>query len=153
MPKPVQKEVLDVLARKATAVMTNVPGPQTQLTLAGGRLKQILFWVPQSGDIGIGVSILSYNGGVQIGVIADKKLCPNPQEICDRFAPEFEKLAMGLLLNPWWPEVVAHMAADAKEAKEAKSAPQVLPPESALTSTATKPRLKKRSPFAAARNG
>jgi WS/DGAT/MGAT family acyltransferase len=109
MPKPIQKEVLDLLARKATAVMTNVPGPQTPLTLAGGRLKQILFWVPQSGDIGVGVSILSYNGGVQIGVIADKKLCPNPQEICDRLGPEFDKLALGVMLNPWWPDVVAEL--------------------------------------------
>ncbi len=112
-PKPVQKEVLNQLARKATAVMSNVPGPTEQLHLAGAPLKQILFWVPQSGDIGLGVSILSYNGGVQIGVIADKKLCPDPQEICDRFAPEFEKLTLGVLLNPWWPDVVAQMGAEA----------------------------------------
>jgi diacylglycerol O-acyltransferase / wax synthase len=112
-PKPVQKEVLNQLARKATAVMSNVPGPSTQLSLAGAPLKQILFWVPQSGDIGLGISILSYNGGVQIGVISDKKLCPDPQEICDRFAPEFEKLALGVLLHPWWPEVVSQMSAEA----------------------------------------
>ena len=111
-PKPVQKEVLNQLARKATAVMSNVPGPSGQLTLAGAPLKQILFWVPQSGDIGLGISILSYNGGVQIGVISDNKLCPDPQEICDRFAPEFEKLALGVLLNPWWPEVVSQMSAE-----------------------------------------
>jgi diacylglycerol O-acyltransferase / wax synthase len=108
-PKPVQKEVLNQLARKATAVMSNVPGPAEQLSLAGAPLKQILFWVPQSGDIGLGISILSYNGGVQIGVISDKKLCPDPQEICDRFAPEFEKLAFGVLLHPWWPAVVTAM--------------------------------------------
>jgi hypothetical protein len=35
---------------------------------AGGKLAQMLVWVPQSGDIGMGVSILSYNGGVQFGV-------------------------------------------------------------------------------------
>ncbi len=115
LPKPVQKEVLDLLAKKATAVMTNVPGPQTPLTLAGARLKQILFWVPQSGDIGIGVSILSYNGGVQIGIMADQRLCPNPQDICDRFAPEFEKLVMGVMLHPWWPEVVTAMQSEYAE--------------------------------------
>jgi diacylglycerol O-acyltransferase / wax synthase len=118
-PKPVQKEVLNQLARKATAVMSNVPGPSTQLMLAGAPLKQIMFWVPQSGDIGLGISILSYNGGVQIGVIADKKLCPDPQQICDRFAPEFEKLALGLLLNPWWPDVVAQVNAEQSASKMA----------------------------------
>jgi hypothetical protein len=58
-------------------------------------------WVPQSGDIGVGVSILSYSGGVQFGLITDKRLCPEPQRIIDRFAPEFEKIVLALCLLPW----------------------------------------------------
>jgi hypothetical protein len=81
--------------------MTNVPGPQQPLYMAGAKLRQMMFWVPQSGDIGLGVSILSYDGGVQFGLIADKKLCAHPQAIIDRFAPEFEALVHGLLLMPW----------------------------------------------------
>jgi diacylglycerol O-acyltransferase / wax synthase len=99
-PKPVQKQVLDILARKATAVMTNVPGPQTPLYVAGVKVKQMLFWVPQSGDIGLGVSILSYNGGVQFGVITDTELCDTPQAIIDGFEPEFEKLVYTLAMLP-----------------------------------------------------
>jgi len=75
-PRFVQRQMLDRLARKATAVMTNVPGPQQPLYLAGARLKRILVWVPQSGDIGVGVSILSYDGGVQFRLITDAALCP-----------------------------------------------------------------------------
>jgi diacylglycerol O-acyltransferase / wax synthase len=99
-PKPVQKQVLDILARKATAVMTNVPGPQTPLYVAGVKVKQMLFWVPQSGDIGVGVSILSYNGGVQFGVITDTELCDDPQAIIDAFEPEFDKLVYTLAMSP-----------------------------------------------------
>jgi hypothetical protein len=55
--------------------------------------------VPQSGDIGIGVSILSYNGQVQFGLVTDRKFVPEPQAIVDRFAPEFEKLVLWLLLE------------------------------------------------------
>ena len=44
--------------------MTNVPGPRQPLYLAGSELKQMMFWVPQSGNIGMGVSILSFNGEV-----------------------------------------------------------------------------------------
>jgi diacylglycerol O-acyltransferase / wax synthase len=99
-PKPVQKQVLDILARKATAVMTNVPGPQTPLYVAGVKVKQMLFWVPQSGDIGVGVSILSYNGGVQFGVITDTELCDDPQAIIEAFEPEFDKLVYALALSP-----------------------------------------------------
>ncbi|HVJ60840.1 MAG TPA: wax ester/triacylglycerol synthase family O-acyltransferase [Burkholderiaceae bacterium] len=101
VPRAVQKQVLDLLARKATAVMTNVPGPQHALYMGGAHLKRMMFWVPQSGDIGLGVSILSYDGGVQFGLIADRKLCAEPQKIIDRFAGEFENLVHALLLMPW----------------------------------------------------
>src|SRR5215475_10273770 len=40
-PRSVQQELLDLLANKATAVMTNVPGPQQQLYLAGARIAKL----------------------------------------------------------------------------------------------------------------
>ena len=101
LPKVVQQAVLDLLANKATAVMTNVPGPQTALYLAGARLRQPLFWVPQSGDIGMGVSILSYAGNVQFGLMTDQVLVPDPQSIVDHFASEFDKFLMLVLMEPW----------------------------------------------------
>jgi diacylglycerol O-acyltransferase / wax synthase len=99
--KPVQDALLGLFAKKATAVMTNVPGPAKALTFCGSTLKQTLFWVPQSGDIGVGVSILSYAGGVQFGLITDRALCPDPQQIIDRFEPEFQKLLVLALMLPW----------------------------------------------------
>jgi diacylglycerol O-acyltransferase len=36
-----------------------------------------------------------YAGGVQFGLITDAALCPEPQRIIDRFAPEFEQAAAG----------------------------------------------------------
>ena len=92
-PKLVQQQVLDMLAAKVTAVMTNVPGPQQRLYLAGASLKQQMFWVPQSGDIGVGVSILSYAGSVQFGVITDKRLVADPEKILRHVGPELKKLA------------------------------------------------------------
>ena len=100
-PKIAQAKVLDLLASKATAVMTNVPGPQQALYVAGARLRQPLFWVPQSGDIGMGVSILSYDNRVQFGLITDKGLVPDPEQVVARFASEFEKLLMLVLMEPW----------------------------------------------------
>ncbi len=99
-PQPIQKQVLDLLARKATAVMTNVPGPQQPIHLAGSTLSRMMFWVPQSGDIGLGVSILSYAGGVQFGVIADRRLCPDPQRLIDAFLPEFDALMLVCAMLP-----------------------------------------------------
>ena len=100
-PKMLQDQLVAVLARNATAVMTNVPGPQQPLYLAGARIERFMFWVPQSGNIGMGASILSYNGEVQFGLITDRKLCPDPERLIARFGPEFEKLVMTTLLSPW----------------------------------------------------
>jgi WS/DGAT/MGAT family acyltransferase len=97
-PKQVQNEIQNYFARKATMVMSNVPGPRKPLYLAGGRLDQIMFWVPQSGDIGVGVSILSYNGGVQFGIETDDAIADDPSDIIRRFAPEFEKLVLLALM-------------------------------------------------------
>jgi hypothetical protein len=101
MPRLLQKQVLDLFGSKTTAVMTNVPGPQTPLYLAGAAVQQIMFWVPQSGDVAVGVSILSYNGGVQFGLVTDKAMCAEPQKTIDSFAPEFERLVYAMLLAPW----------------------------------------------------
>ena len=99
-PRAVQEPILDYLAHKATAVMTNVPGPREPLRLAGRTLTRLMVWVPQSSDIGLGVSILSYAGGVQFGVIADRRLCPDPQALIDAFAPEFERLMLIVAMLP-----------------------------------------------------
>jgi diacylglycerol O-acyltransferase / wax synthase len=99
--KPVQDAVLGLFAKKATAVMTNVPGPAQPLKFCGSTLRQTMFWVPASGNLGVGVSILSYGGGVQFGLITDHKLCPDPQAIIDRFEPEFDKLMWLTMMLPW----------------------------------------------------
>ncbi len=101
MIKPAQDMMLNLFAKKTTAVMTNVPGPKDKLKFCGSTLEQSMFWVPQSGDVGLGVSILSYGGGVQFGVITDSLLCPEPQRIIDEFVPEFAKLSVVTLMLPW----------------------------------------------------
>ena len=101
MSKPVQSLITGLFARKCTAVMTNVPGPRERLALCGRSVEQIMFWVPQSGDIGVGVSILSYAGGVQFGLITDARMCPDPEAIIAGFRPEFDKLMWLALMAPW----------------------------------------------------
>ena len=101
MIKPVQDAILNLFAKKATAVMTNVPGPAQPLKLCGSTIRQTIFWVPASGDIGLGVSILSYAGGVQFGLVTDDALCPDPDDIIARFRTEFDQLLYLSLMLPW----------------------------------------------------
>jgi len=102
--KPAQDAIMDLFRSKTTAVMTNVPGPNGKLTFLASSIEQIMFWVPQSGDIGLGVSILSYAGNVQFGVMVDTQLCPQPEQIIDHFEPEFAKLSLVTLMLPWGDE-------------------------------------------------
>jgi diacylglycerol O-acyltransferase / wax synthase len=101
LPKPAQDALLNLFGRKTTAVVTNLPGPREKLKLVGALLEECMFWVPQSGDVGVGISILSYGGRVHFGVITDTGLCPQPQRIIDEFAPEFDRLALITLMLPW----------------------------------------------------
>jgi len=99
IPKMVQEQLLDLLASRASAVITNVPGPTERLTVAGSPLKQWLSWVPQSGDVGMGVSIFSYAGHVQFGLITDAALTPDPEALVSRFPEEFENYLYYVLLD------------------------------------------------------
>lgn len=100
-PPGIQSFALDLFSKKATAVATNVPGPQQPLYLGGSQIGEMMFWVPQTGSIGIGLSILSYNGRVHFGLIGDARLVPDPEAVICRFRPEFEKLLYVALMADW----------------------------------------------------
>jgi diacylglycerol O-acyltransferase / wax synthase len=104
-PKLLQEQVTAILGASASAVMTNVPGAQHPLYLAGKRIAEMGFWVPQSGGIGMGVSILSYDKRIHFGVITDEGLVPDPDAIVQRFDDEFERLLWITLMSPWGEEV------------------------------------------------
>jgi len=100
-PVGVQRLALDLFSRKATAVATNVPGPKMALYMAGQKLREMMFWVPQTGNVGIGISIMSYQSHVHFGLIADGRLMPDPDAVIRRFGPEFEKLLYLAMLGDW----------------------------------------------------
>lgn len=93
-PEIVQDLAVTIFALKGTAVMTNVIGPREQIYLAGSPIESLMFWVPQSGHLGLGVSILSYNGQVRLGIITDEGLVPDPEKIVEAFHAEFDSLLL-----------------------------------------------------------
>lgn len=88
-PANVAKRAARLFANKTTGVLTNVPGPRQPLYLAGGKIKNMMFWVPRSGRVGLGISILSYNGYVTVGLASDEKLVPDPEKILEGFEEDF----------------------------------------------------------------
>lgn len=98
-PAAIQQAAHQLLSSKATAVITHVPGPVGERWLAGACIEEILFWVPQSGDIGLGMSILSYAGRLQFGLIADDACVPDPQRVARLFVQAFDNLLYGVLMQ------------------------------------------------------
>jgi len=93
LPDRMSRGLIDFLANKCTAVVTNVTGPRGEVILAGSRVRSMIFWVPQRARIGIGVSILSFSGRVQVGIIADEALVPDPSALVRAFEAEFDSLS------------------------------------------------------------
>lgn len=88
----IARRVRAYYADKVSVVLTNVPGPPQRLYFAGKALDTIVFWVPQSGSIGVGISIFSYGGQVNVGLITDRGLAPDPDTIIAAFEAEFDSL-------------------------------------------------------------
>lgn len=81
---------------KVSAVMTNVPGPKTHLHMRGHAIRWLMFWVPQSGALALGISVLSYAGSVMMGVMSDDGVIEDPSEITTAFEDELTELARRL---------------------------------------------------------
>jgi NRPS condensation-like uncharacterized protein len=93
LPFGVSRKLIDFFANKCTSVVTNVPGPTHELFFAGRRLRQLMFWVPQRATIGLGISILTFAGTVQLGVIADTRLVEDPAQLVAALEAELEEIA------------------------------------------------------------
>ena len=91
-PKQIEDQVVDALSTKASAVMTNVPGPREQLHFNGKAIRHLMFWVPRAGAVSLGISIISYADEVLLGVATDVKLVPDPEAIIEGFHTELDAL-------------------------------------------------------------
>jgi WS/DGAT/MGAT family acyltransferase len=87
-----QEVAISIFDAKGTAVMTNVAGPRQQLYLAGSSINTLMAWVPEAGRVSLGVSIISYNGKVWLGVATDKNLVPDPESFIADFNGEFGEM-------------------------------------------------------------
>ncbi|RLB85278.1 MAG: hypothetical protein DRH26_18455, partial [Deltaproteobacteria bacterium] len=92
LPAAAAQKAAQFFGNKASGVLTNVPGPKKPLYFAGKEISNIMFWVPRSGTVGLGISILSYNGKVTIGIASDKGLMPDPDTLLKGFEEEFDYL-------------------------------------------------------------
>lgn len=91
-PGRIANTLINTFSTRASAVLTNVKGPQEQLYLAGVPLKALLPWAPTTGHMGVAISILSYAGHIRLGVLTDEGLVPDPERIVQAFHDEHQAL-------------------------------------------------------------
>jgi WS/DGAT/MGAT family acyltransferase len=74
-------------------VVTNVPGPQLPLYLAGRELHDLIPMVPLAPNQALGVAIMSYNGHVCIGLVGDYDVMYDLDDLAEDFEHSLAELA------------------------------------------------------------
>jgi hypothetical protein len=88
--KEIEHIGVQLFASKATALVTNVPGPTGRVHLAGRSVKGLLVWAPVSGGIGLGFSLLSYADHVRLGVSSDAGRIDDPSALVRAVVAEID---------------------------------------------------------------
>lgn len=95
-PYPAEQVLVELFTAKASGVVTNVPGPRIPVYLAGRRMRGMVAWPPESGGLGLGISIISYDGGLVIGLLSDERVVPDAQHLLADISSEFVHLGQAL---------------------------------------------------------
>lgn len=91
LPKNAKDKVIEFLATKISAAITNVPGPRKPVYFAGVKVEEIHCWIPHSAPLGLGLSMLSYNNKVTTGMVIDRNMADDPDFLLNAFLKEFNK--------------------------------------------------------------
>jgi diacylglycerol O-acyltransferase len=94
MSKRLYRFTIDLLANRAVGVLTNVPGPQVPLYVAGRKVEGMMGWAPLTADQVMSFTIFSYDGKVFVGIACDAGLVPDHHQIVDGFADGFRRLSL-----------------------------------------------------------
>jgi diacylglycerol O-acyltransferase / wax synthase len=88
----VEQLFVDLFTRKASVLVTNVPGPRSPLHLAGGEVDGLMVWAPPSGHLGVSVSMLSYADALRVGIACDERRVPDPRGLVETFEAELARV-------------------------------------------------------------
>jgi WS/DGAT/MGAT family acyltransferase len=76
-------------------VVTNVPGPQFPLYLLGRRLRALYPVVPITGNQALGIAVMSYDGRLGFGLLADYDALPDVDVLATELRAAIDALAAG----------------------------------------------------------
>jgi hypothetical protein len=83
---------LQAVTRFFNLAITNVPGPQFPLYMLGRKLIGCFPAVPLADGLTLGVALLSYDGGIGIGLLGDHDRAPDLAALADEIREALETL-------------------------------------------------------------
>jgi hypothetical protein len=116
---------LPIPQRFVNLVVTNVPGPQFELTMGDKRLLDIFPLVPLGNNMNLGIAIVSYNGTIDFGLVGDFDALHDLDDMGEMFADSMAELAeaAGVEMHA----DVAEMDAEVQPARSNGGAPERRP--------------------------
>jgi diacylglycerol O-acyltransferase len=88
----IEQAAIDRYAGMSSLIVTNVPGPKARISIAGTEVAGLLFWVPTSGPVGVGLSLISYAGDLTVGIVVDAGLMPDVEHFRELLDDELAAL-------------------------------------------------------------
>lgn len=77
---------------KTTAIISNIIGPQYEISIDGHTVDFLTFWPPQTNNETVGVSFCSYDGNVTVGLQVDSAVMLDPHEIVTMYEDNLHQL-------------------------------------------------------------
>jgi hypothetical protein len=84
-------------ARRASLVVSSLPGPPAPVRVAGRPLRSLFVWAPTAASIGLSVTFFGYAGSLHLGVLADGAVLDRPEELIAGFRAALDELERGTL--------------------------------------------------------
>jgi WS/DGAT/MGAT family acyltransferase len=75
---------------RTTGVLTNVPGPREPLHIGGSEMLGTMGWGGMTGHLNLSAALISLNGRVFTGLVTDAAITPDPEDILDHVAEEYQ---------------------------------------------------------------
>ncbi|XP_049543862.1 O-acyltransferase WSD-like [Anopheles darlingi] len=77
-PEAILRKILK--SAHSTLAISNLPGPQQLPRINGRELKNLSFFIPNLGTTAVGITLLTYGGKMQLGILADRAVIRTEHE-------------------------------------------------------------------------
>lgn len=131
-----RSRLADSLPPVANVVISNVPGPQFPLYLAGAKIARYApVSIPAHG-VALNITVQSYNGALEFGLTGCRRALPDIDDLAEYLVDAARELSQALAQQAAQVEAVAAAPEPTTpESKEAKPAPRQRPPRRPAAAT------------------